>query len=244
MNRLLTVAAVLSLPIAVTACNSSSTPSSLKSPSANPTSAAPTPSTSPVTGNDTQRVAAIQLTAADLPSGWKSQKISATAKEQEAEDAYFDGCLGVPTIEKVQAATGHVEFGRSDGFAFADSLINVTTDETLAQQYQAALAGAKTPDCVEADAKKFFKAPKDTRIVSIVASKLTAPAPAFGYRVVITLHLETKDRDVTITIDTYGVVVKRFIVQVTFEGVIQPPQTSLEDSVTAKVFARAIANAT
>jgi len=242
MNRLLTVAAVLSLPLTLTACNSSSTPSALKSPSASPTPT-PTPTVTPVTGDDKQRAAAIQLTASDLPSGWQSQKITTTAKEQQEEDAFFDGCLGVPTIEDVETASDHVEFGRSDGFAFADSLINVAKDESLAQQYQAALAGAKTPDCVESDAKKFFKAPKDTTIKSIVASKLTVPEPGFGYRVVVTLHLEAKDRDLSLTIDTFGVVVKRFIVQVTFDGVIQPIQQSLEDSVTAKVFARAIANA-
>lgn len=243
MNRLLTAAVVLTLPVALSACNSSSSPSSLNPPSAAETTPPASSTPTPVTGNDQQRAEAIQLSAADLPDGWKSQKITTTVKEQQEEDAFFDGCLGVPTIEDVQTATTHVEFGRSDGFAFADSLINVTKDEALAQQYQAALTGDKTPGCVEADAKKFFKAPKDTTIKSIVASKLPVPEPGFGYRVVITLHLETKNRDLSLTIDTYGVVVKRFIVQVTFDGVIQPIQQSLEDSVTAKVFARAIANA-
>ena len=242
MNRRLTlVAALATMPLVVTACNSSSSPpSSLSTPSAQETT--PAPSSTPVTGDDKQRATAIQLTVTDLPGDWKSEPIKATAAEQKEEDAFFDGCLGTPTIEDVQTATSHVEFNRGDGFLFADGLIDVTTTEDLAQKYQAALSGPDVARCAEADAKKFFKAPKDTTIVSIVGSKLTPPEPAFGYRIVITLHLTAKDRDVTLTIDTYGVVVKRFITQVSFEGLIQAPQPSLEDAVTAKVFARAIAN--
>ena len=236
MNRRLTLAAgVATVAIAVTACNSSSTPSSPNAPSAS--------SVTPVTGDDKQRAAAIQLTVADLPGDWKSQKITTKPAEQQEEDAFFDGCLGTPTIDDVQTASSQVQFNRADGFLFAHGLINVTTTEALAQKYEAALSGSQAVSCAAADAKKFFKAPKDATIVSIVGSPLTPPEPVFGYRVVITLHLTAKDRDVPLTFDTYGVIVKRFITRVTFEGVIQAPQRSLADSVTAKVFARAIANA-
>lgn len=233
MNRRFALAAALWLPLALTACDSSSRPSTLN------TAPAPSSSSPAADLTDQQRAAAIQLTVADLPSGWKAQQISTTPAQRRAEDAYFDGCLGVPTIESTQTTSSDVEFGRADGFAFADGLINVTKTQAQADGYNTALTGPKTAGCAEATAKKFFKAPKDSTIAGIVGIKLTVPDPGFGYRVVITLHLTSKNRDVRLTLDTYGVVAKRFIVQVAFTGVIQPPQQSLEDSVSAKVFARA-----
>ena len=241
MRRLPIVAAVLALPLVVTACGkSSSTPSSLKSPSAEATSSAP--SATPVTGDDKTRAAAIQLTVADLPDGWKSQKITTTKAKERQEDADFDACLGVPTVEDVETTSNEVEFDRSDGFAFLSGLINVTKTEDQAQAYQAALTGPKMIDCSVASERKYFPPPAGSKVVSITGSKLDVPAPGIGVRTVLTLQLKN-GRKVTITSDVYGVVVKRFVVQLNFTGLIQPMQKALEVDVSTKVFTRALANA-
>ncbi|MDQ1685868.1 MAG: hypothetical protein QOC82_2605 [Frankiaceae bacterium] len=242
MKHRLTLAAALVLaPIVVTACNSSSTPSAGKSPPASPSS--PAPNTSPsVGGDDKQRTAAIQLTAADLPTGWKSEAVKTTPAQQRAEDEYFDACLGVPTIETIQTTSSVVDFSRSDGFAFADGLVNVTTTEAQAQQDEEALTGPKAVDCAVATTKKFLTPPNGAKILSIIGSKLDQPEGHIGIRTIVTFQL-SNGRKVTLTSDTIGIIVKRFEVQINFTGVVQPPQQSLEDSVSAKVFARAIANA-
>jgi len=244
MNRLFALATVLALPLAVTACSSSSsTPSAHNSPTSAvvPTSSSPTPT--PVSGgDDKQRVAAIQLTLADLPSGWKSNRITTTPAQQRQEDAYFDACLGVPTIETEQTTSSAVEFDRSDGLAFADGLINVTKTADEAQADWNAFIGPKGVNCAVADAKKFLKPPKGASIVSITGSRLAVPSGQFGVRTVVTLKL-SNGKDVTLTSDDIGMIAKRFEIQVTFTGVIQPAPKALEDSVVAKVFARAAANA-
>ncbi len=243
MNRLIALASVLALPMALSACNSSSTPSAHNSPSSAVTPTPTVSSPAPVsTGDDKQRVAAIQLTADDLPSGWKSQRITTTAAQQTKEDAYFDACLGVPTIETEQTTSSAVEFGRADGLAFADGLINVTKTADEAQADWNAFTGPKGVDCAVADAKKFLKPPKGDSIVSITGSRLAVANGQFGVRTVVTLKL-SGGREVTLTSDDIGIIAKRFEIQVTFTGVVQPPQKALEDSVTAKVFARAAANA-
>ena len=243
MNRLVTLATVLTLPVAVTACkSSSSSTSSLNSQSSSTTTTLAAPSATPIsTGDDKQRVKAIQLTAADLPSGWKPQKITTPASKQREEDAYFDACLGVPTIEDEQTTSSDVEFGRPDGFAFADGVINVTKTVPEAQADLAALTGPKAVSCSLADAKKFLTAPKGAKIVSLTVKPLSVPAGEIGLRMASTLKL-SNGRDVTITSDTIGVIVKRFEVQLNFTSVVQPPQPALEQSVAAKVFARAMAN--
>ena len=244
MNRVLAVATVLALPMAVSACTSSSTPSAHNSPSsAVVPSSTPTSSPTPVsTGDDKQRAGAIQLTVGDLPSGWKSNRITTTAAQQRQEDTYFDACLGVPTIETEQTTSSAVEFGRSDGLAFADGLINVTKTADEAQADWNAFIGPKGVDCAVADAKKFLKPPKGASIVSITGSRLAVPNGQFGVRTVVTLKL-SNGREVTLTSDDIGMIAKRFEIQVTFTGVVQPVQKALEDSVAAKVFARAAANA-
>jgi hypothetical protein len=243
MNRLLTLAATLTLPVALTACNSSSsTPSAHDSPSAPPSSASPSPSpTANAGGTDQQRVTAIQLTLTDLPSGWKAQPNTTTAAEQLKNDKEFDTCLGMPTIETIQTTSSEVDFSRADGFAFAATLINVTKTEPHAAPYQAVLAGPKGVSCSVASARS-QPPPKGAKLVSATGSKLDAPAGEFATRTVVTYKL-ANGRDVSLTIDDFGMVVKRFIVQVAFTGVIQPPQKALEDSVVAKVLARATANA-
>lgn len=241
MNRLLTFATVLMLPVVVTACSSSSTPSAHNSP----TSAvvpSQTPS-SPPTADDRQLTASIQLAVGDLPSGWKSQKVSTTPAQQLEEDTYFDACLGVPTIESEQTTSSDVDFERADGFARADGLINVTKTEAQAQVDQVALTGPKAVGCAVAGEKKFLAPPKGTKIVSITGSKLDVPSGQIGIRTIVTLKL-SNGREVTLTSDDIGIIVKRFEVQVAFSGLVQPPQKALEDSVTAKVFERAMANAT
>lgn len=243
MNRLVALATVLALPLAVSACNSSSTPSAHNSPSSAVTPTPTTSSPAPVnTGDDKQRVASIELAAGDLPSGWASQKSSTTAAEQLKEDKNFDACLGVPTIETEQTTSTDVEFGRSDGLAYAENLINVTKTEAQAQVDQAALIGPKGVSCAVANAKKFLKPPKGGTIVNITGSRLAVPNGEIGIRTVVTLKL-SNGRQVTVTNDDIGIVAKRFEVQLAFTGLIQPPQKALEDSVTAKVFARAAANA-
>jgi len=239
MNRLLTFATALTLPVLVTACNSSSTPSAHNSPSSVPSQ---TPS-SPATGDDKTLTASIQVAAGDLPSGWKSQPPSTTAAQQLKEDTYFDACLGVPTIDTEQTTSSDVEFERADGLAYVDGLINVTKTEAQAQVDQVALTGPKAVDCALAAEKKFFAPPKGTTIVSITGSKLDVPSGQIGIRIIVTLKL-SNGREVTFTSDDIGMIVKRFEVQVTFSGLVQPPQKALEDSVTAKVFARAMADAT
>jgi len=243
MKRLLSLAAVLTLPVGLVACSSSSSPSALKS-SPDTATTVPVTTTLPTVnaGDDKQRAAAIQLTAADLPSGWKAQKINTPASKQREEDAYFDKCLGVPTIEDEQTTSSDVEFGRPDGFSFADGLVNVTKTEPEAAADLAALTGPKGVSCSLADAKKFLTAPKGAKIVSLTANRLSVPAGQIGIRLVSTLRL-SNGRDVSITSDTIGVIVKRFEVQLNFTGVIQPPQKALEQAVAAKVFARANANA-
>ena len=241
MNRLLVVTAALALPIAVTSCsNSKPSPSSLNTPSATPTPTTPTPT--PVTGNDKTRAAAIQVHLADLPDGWKAQKITTTAAKQRAEDAAFDKCLSVPTVEDVETTSSDVEFGRSDGFAFVDGLINVTKTEEQAQQYQTALAGSKAVTCAVSNARKFLTAPAGAKIVSITGSKLDVPGGGIGIRSVVTLQFKN-GRKVSITSDDYGIVVKRFVIQATFTGVIQPMQQTFELGVVTKVFTRALASA-
>ncbi|MDQ1746026.1 MAG: hypothetical protein QOD07_289 [Frankiaceae bacterium] len=244
MNRLLTLAATLTVPIALTACGgSSSTPSAHDTPSAPPSSSAP-PSPSPTAtsgGTDQQRVTAIQLALTDLPSGWKSQPDTTTAAERLKNDRQFDTCLGLPTIETIQTTSSEVDFGRGDGFAFAATLINVTKNEPQAAPYQAVLAGPKGVSCSVASARS-QPPPKGAKLVSATGSRLDAPAGEFAMRTVVTYKL-ANGRNVSLTIDDFGMVVKRFIVQVAFTGVIQPPQKALEDSVVAKVLARATANA-
>lgn len=242
MNRSLAVAAVLTLPIAVTACKSSSSSTSAQNSPPAVTTTTVTTVVAPVhSASDKQLAAAIQLTAADLPSGWKSQKITTTAAQQRKEDAYFDACLGVPTIEDEQTTSSDVEFGRSDGFAFVDGLINVTKTEPEAVADQAALTGPKAVDCAVADAKKFLTPPKGARIVNIAGSRLAVPSGEIGLRTVVTMRL-SNGQNVTLTSDTIGLIAKRFEVQLAFTGVVQAPQKALEESVSAKVFARAMAN--
>lgn len=243
MKRLVTIAAVLTMPVGIVACSSSSSPSALKS-SPDTATTVPVTTTLPVVnaGNDKQRVAAIQLKASDLPSGWKPQHIDTPPSKQREEDAYFDKCLGVPTIEDEQTTSSDVEFGRSDGLSFTDGLVNVTNTEPEAAADQAALTGPKGVSCTLADAKKFLTAPKGAKIVSLTANRLSVPAGEIGLRLVSTLRL-SNGREVSVTSDTIGVIVKRFEVQLNFTGVIQAPQKALEQAVAAKVFARAIANA-
>jgi hypothetical protein len=242
MNRPLSLAIALALPIALTACNSSSNKPVAQNSASQPASSTPTPTPTAAGGTDAQRVAAIQLTAADLPSGWKTQALTTTPAKQREEDAYFDACLGVPTIEDIQTTSSEKDFARPDGFAFAGGLINVTKTAAQAQQDQVALTGPKAVSCGVADAKKFLTPPKGARIVSITGSKLDVPSGQIGIRTVITLKL-SNGRDVTLTTDDIGIIVNRFEVQLNFTGVVQPVQKTLEDAVTAKVFARAMANA-
>lgn len=243
MIRPLALVTALALPIALTACNSPA-----KKPVTQPTASVPvssspsTPTASPVSGTDKERVAAIQLKLDDLPSGWKEQPSTTTAAKQREEDAYFDACLGVPTIEDIQTTSSVADFGRSDGFGFADGLVNVTTTEAQAQQDLTALTGPKGVDCAVADEKKFLTPPKGSTIVSITGSKLSVPSGQIGIRTVVTLKL-SNGREVTLTSDDIGIIVKRFEVQVNFTGVVQPVQPSLEQQVVAKVFARAAENA-
>ncbi|MBV9097878.1 MAG: hypothetical protein JO079_07465 [Frankiaceae bacterium] len=243
MNRLLTGVAALALPLVLTACNSSSPkPQSQPSPSAAATTPAPAPTpTATATGDDKQRVAAIQLALSDLPSGWKTQPNTTTAAEQLKNDRNFDTCLGEPTIETIQTTSSEVDFSRGDGFAFAATLINVTKTEAQATPYLAVLNGPKGVSCSVASARR-QPPPKGAAVVNVTGSQLPAPAGAFGIRVVLTYKLSS-GRQVTLTVDDFGMVVKRFITQVVFTGLVQPPQKALEDSVTAKVFARAAANA-
>lgn len=244
MNRPLTLATALALPLLATACNSSSSPSAQKSssPIASPTMPAPA-ATSPAAAGatDKQRADAIQLTAADLPTGWKFEKVTTTAAQQRKDDAEFDACLGQPTIEAIETASSEQDYGRADGFAFAGSLINVTKSEAQAQPYLTALEGPKGIPCSVASARR-QPPPKGATIANVTGSKLAAPAGAVGIRVVVTYKF-SNGRQIPVTIDDFGMAVKRFIVQVDFSGVIQPPQQALESSVTAKVFARAAVNA-
>lgn len=243
MNRPLTLVATLALPIALTACSSSSTPQALNTPSSSPSSSTPTPTPSPTAagGTDAQRIAAIQLTLADLPSGWKPQPVTTTAAQQLKTDRDFDTCLGQPTIETIQTASHEADFGRSDGFLFAGSLINVTKTEAQAAPYQTVLAGPKGVSCSIQSART-QPPPKGATLVSATGSRLTVPAGEIGIRVVVTYKL-SNGRQVSLYVDDFGKVVKRFIVQVDFTGVIQPPQRALEDAVTAKVLDRAAVNA-
>jgi len=243
MNRLLTGAAALALPLALAACgSSSSTPQSLNTPSAPTTSLTPNSSPTTVPGaTDKQRVAAIQLALSDLPSGWKAQATTTTKAEQLKNDRDFDTCLGMPTIDTIQTASSEADFSRADGFAFASTLINVTKTEAQATPYLAVLNSQKGVSCSVASARE-QPPPKGATVVNVTGSKIAAPAGAFGIRVVLTYKL-SNGRQVKVTVDDFGVIVKRFIVQVDFTGLIQPPQKALEDSVVAKVFARTDANA-
>ena len=240
MRRLPILATVLALPMVMTACNSSSTPSSLKSPSAAPTSAAP--SVTPVTGDDKARAAAIQVAAGDLPAGWKPEKITETAAKQRQIDTDFDRCLGAPVVEDVETTSNEVEFSRSDGFAFVEGLINVTKTEAQAQLYQRVLSGPKGISCAIANERKYLPPPSGSKLVSVTGSRLDVPAPGIGIRTVATLRLQN-GREISITTDDYGIVVKRFVVQVSCTGFVQPLQKTLEVGVAAKVFARALADA-
>jgi len=239
MNRLLVATAALALPIAVTACNSSTNPSSLDTTTATPTPT--TPSATPAAGDDQARVAAIQMSLADLPSGWKSQPIRTSAAEQAKDDARFDACLGVPTIDAVRTAQSEVDFGRADGFAFAGTLINATHSEAQAQPYLTALSGPKAVQCSIAETRR-EPPPKGATLVNVTGGQLTMAGAQFGFRTTSTYRL-SNGRNVSVTTDEFGVVVKRFVVQVDFTGVIQPVQQSLESELTAKVIARASVNA-
>lgn len=244
MIRPLALVTALALPLALTGCNSKSgSPRTHSSPSAPVSASASASATAPTSAaSDAQRIAAIQLTIDDLPSGWKAQPSTTTAAKQREEDAYFDACLHVPTIEDIQTASSVADFGRSDGFGFADGLVNVTTTEEQAQQDLAALTGPDAVNCAVADEKKFLAPPKGATIVSITGSKLDVPSGQIGIRTVVTLKL-SNGREVKLTSDDIGIIVKRFEVQVNFTGVVQPMQPALEQQVVAKVFARATENA-
>lgn len=242
MNRLLVVAAALALPIAVTGCNSSSTkPSSLDTTTATPTPTPTTPSATPAAGDDKARVAAIQMSLADLPSGWKSQPITTSSAEMAKGDARFDACLGVPTIDSVRTAESEVNFGRSDGFAFAGTIVNATHTDAQALPYLTALSGPKAVQCSIAETRR-EPPPKGATLVNVTGSQLTMTGTQFGFRTTTTYRL-SNGRNASVTTDEFGVVVKRFVVQVDFTGVIQPVQQSLESELTAKVIARATVNA-
>jgi hypothetical protein len=246
MKPRLALVAALSLPLTLAACNSTSTtatPPKSSAPTSAPTSAPSSAAPTLNAGDDKQRASAIQMTIADLPSGWKAGKNTTPVAKQRAEDAFYDNCLHVPVIETIQTTSSQANFDRSDGFAFVDSLINVTKTEEQAQQDLAALSGPNGVSCSISSEKKFLTPPKGSTIVDITGSRLAESTPGeFGIQTVVTLRLSS-GKEVKIISDDIGLVVKRFEIQLNFTSIIQPPQTSLEQDVTAKVFARATANA-
>lgn len=203
------------------------------------TSAAPRAATG---GSDRQRAGDIQVRAADLPSGFRAQPVTTSAARQRQDDEYFDACLHVPTIDTVQTTSSEAVFARSDGFAFVEGLINVTRTTAEAQRDLDALVQPDAWRCAVAAERRFVTPPKGATVAAVTGSRLTEPTGEFGIRTVVTLRL-ANGRQVDLTSDTIGLVVKRFEVQLQFTGVVQQPQPALERMVTDRVFARARADA-